>query len=315
MTRRPIPPTEFPPDRPYTAEPPPDSRPPPREAPPDPPRRRWALRLFLGAGALLVLALLGLEAWRFVTGLLERSLLLGGLLAVLIVATAAGGLAIVLKELRDIARLARLQAFRDTATRLMASEMHGEAEGLLGRVETMYRRRDDLAPLLDEHASRKSDALADGERLALFARTVLEPIDRRARREVVRAARDVGGLTAISPLGLLDAIVVLAHTFTMIRRIATLYGFRPGPAAMVSLARRTLRNVLYAGVAEVVSDAAVESTGASIAGVFSAKAAQGIVNGLLCARLGLAAMEQCRPLPFTDRDRPRLRHIRAELLD
>ena len=80
------------------------------------------------------------------------------------------------------------------------------------------------------------------------------------------------------------------------------------------LLRRTLRNVLVAGVGELLSDAAVETAGASLLSVLSARAGQGAVNGLLIAKLGLTAMQICRPLPFADGEAPSLRQLRAELL-
>lgn len=291
-----------------------DGNPPPSPiATAEPPPKRHALRLFLGAGAALILALLVLEAWFFVVGLFASSLVLGTGFALLILATAAGAIALVGRELRALMRLARLEAFRREGERLMGSDMHGDAGPLLARIEALYAGRPEVAPLLDAHRAHANDALADGERLHLFARGVLHPLDRHAYREVVKAARNVAGLTAISPLGLLDSAVVLMHTTAMVRRIATLYGVRPGAAGMARLLRRTLRNVLMAGVAELVGDSAVETLGASLTGALSAKAGQGLVNGLLCARLGLVAMELCRPLPFTEADRPRLSRLRREL--
>ena len=43
-------------------------------------------------------------------------------------------------------------------------------------------------------------------------------------------------------------------------------------------------------------------------------AAQGIGAGLLTARLGIKAMEVCRPLPWIDGDKPRLGDFRRELI-
>jgi putative membrane protein len=132
---------------------------------------------------------------------------------------------------------------------------------------------------------------------------------------VVRtAARDIGALTALSPLGLLDSFIVLARTLAMLRSIARLYGMRPGYFATISLLRRAFGNVLVAGVSELVSDAAVETLGASLLSMLSARAGQGVVNGLLAAKLGLSAMQVCRPLPFAEDEMPSLRQLRAELL-
>ncbi|CCK14610.1 Membrane protein YcjF [Cronobacter universalis NCTC 9529] len=41
---------------------------------------------------------------------------------------------------------------------------------------------------------------------------------------------------------------------------------------------------------------------------------QGLGAGLLTARLGVKAMELCRPLPWTEDDKPRLGDFRRQLL-
>ena len=46
----------------------------------------------------------------------------------------------------------------------------------------------------------------------------------------------------------------------------------------------------------------------------SARIAQGIGVGLLTARLGVKAMELCRPLAFQLNEKPKLSHIQQELL-
>ena len=90
---------------------------------------------------------------------------------------------------------------------------------------------------------------------------------------------------------MLDGLIVLGRTLAMLRAIARIYGVRPGSAATVSLLRRTLRNVVAAGVGELVSDAAVETLGASLLAFLSTRAGQGVLNGVLAARLGLSAMQ------------------------
>ena len=62
---------------------------------------------------------------------------------------------------------------------------------------------------IERFHSQASDALNDGERVRLFATTVLTPLDRRAYQAVTTCARDIGALTALSPLGVLDGLIVL----------------------------------------------------------------------------------------------------------
>src|SRR5690606_3009851 len=126
----------------------------------------------------------------------------------------------------------------------------------------------------------------DRERLILFERTVLAPVDRVAYRLVLDASRDIGLLTALSPLGLLDGFLVLWRTLVMLRAIARLYGMAPGALASLALLRRCIRNAALAGLADVVTHAAVEHVGVSLLALLSARAGQGAGNALLAARLG-----------------------------
>lgn len=293
--------------------PPPAPLVPERIAPP-PPRRPW-LRVLLGAGGALLLALLGLEAYDLLAGLFARSTLLGAAFALLIALVASGALGALGREVAGLRRLARAEELRQVGAQLIPSEVHGQADAFVAAVERLYRGRPDLAEAVARFHAQSSDALNDGERVRLLSRIVLGPLDREANRLVRAAARDIGALTALSPLGILDGLIVLARTLAMLRAIARLYGVRPGAATSLSLVRRTLRNVIAAGVGELLSDALVETAGASLLRVLSARAGQGAVNGLLAARLGLAAVQLCRPLPFLEGELPTLKQLRAELFE
>jgi putative membrane protein len=281
--------------------------------PVDRPRRPW-LRLFFGAGAVFLLSLLGLEAYGFIAGLFERSPVLGLGFALLLALVGVGAIGALGRELADLRRLQRAEELRLVGERLIASEVHGQADVYLARLEQLYRDRPELAEPIARFHVRASDALNDGEQLRLFGTTVLAPLDRQARRLVTLGARDTGALTALSPLGILDGLIVLWRTLSMLRAIARLYGIRPGAAASIRLLRRTLAHVLAAGVGELLSDAAVEAAGASLLSVLSARVGQGAVHGLLAARLGLAALQICRPLPFVEGELPSMKQLRADLL-
>ena len=54
--------------------------------------------------------------------------------------------------------------------------------------------------------------------------------------------------------------------------------------------------------------------GHGVAAKLSARLGEGVLNGLLTARLGLAAMDVARPLPFAALPRPKLSDIAADLI-
>ena len=54
--------------------------------------------------------------------------------------------------------------------------------------------------------------------------------------------------------------------------------------------------------------------GHGVAAKLSARLGEGVLNGLLTARLGLAAIEVARPLPFAALPKPALSDIAGDLL-
>jgi len=236
------------------------------------------------------------------------------LLGLLLVAAVTGTVGF-LDEWREIRRMRGRAVIRAEAERLAPSELHGEAQPLLERLATDLGRRRSLAEPLARWRRHGHDALSDGEQIRLFETNVLAPLDREAYRIVLASSRDIGVLTAFSPLGLLDGFLVLARTLAMLRAVARVYGVTPGRAGSLALLRRCLRNAALAGLADVLSQAAVEHVGASLMTLLSARAGQGAGNALLAAKLGLEAIRLTRPLPFIAEEPPSLRKIRSALLE
>jgi putative membrane protein len=54
--------------------------------------------------------------------------------------------------------------------------------------------------------------------------------------------------------------------------------------------------------------------GLGLAARISAKLGEGVLNGLMTARFGLAALEVCRPLPFIRETPPRLADVAGEII-
>ncbi len=65
---------------------------------------------------------------------------------------------------------------------------------------------------------------------------------------------------------------------------------------------------------ELVREVGMDWMSQDLAARLSTRAAQGIGAGLLTARLGIKAMELCRPLPWIDDDKPRLGDFRRQLI-
>ncbi|WP_207481119.1 TIGR01620 family protein [Arenibaculum pallidiluteum] len=267
--------------------------------------RRWGLRLFFGSAAALVVASLGFDTAALLGRAWAVSPWLGGAVGALVIGLLLGLIGLAAGEMAGLRRLERVEALR--ARDGEGGKAHAAA------IAGLYRERPDLRAAVDALQRQVTDAHDEAEAMALVDRILMNRIDARAYELVLRAARDTALATAVSPSALLDAALVVWRNLRLVREIATLYGIRPGWVGGVRLLRRITAHLAVAGVADTGSDLVVEGLGSGLAAAVSARLGQGMVNGLLTARIGLSAMQVCRPLPFPAGARPSLGKIRRAL--
>ncbi|MGR3321262.1 MAG: YcjF family protein [Pseudooceanicola sp.] len=261
---------------------------------------RWFWRL---AGALLV-TFLSLAAWEAATALVASSPLLGYAVSALMAAFVAVCLAIAVKELAAYSRLNRMDRLHAEAEAVLAEGDLKRARALSGRLVALYDGRDELSWGRERLREREADLFDAEGVLALAEAELLAPLDAAALREVEAAARQVATVTAIVPLALADVAAALTSNLRMIRRIAEIYGGRSGTLGSWRLTRAVMTHLVATGAVAVGDDTIGSLLGGTMLARLSRRFGEGIVNGTLTARVGVAAMEVCRPLPFSKSRRP-----------
>jgi putative membrane protein len=140
------------------------------------------------------------------------------------------------------------------------------------------------------------------------------PLDQRAKAVISASARRVSVVTAVSPHALFDMAYVLWEATRLIRRLAALYGGRPGALGLFRLTKAVLSHLAVTGSIAVGDTILQQLVGRGVAGRISTKLGEGVINGLMTARIGLSAMDICRPLPFLAKERPRLKDLTGNLV-
>ncbi|WP_438442371.1 TIGR01620 family protein [Kluyvera georgiana] len=236
---------------------------------------------------------------------------LGGCVAgALIVGAGVGSVA---TEWRRLWRLRQRAQERDEARTLMHSHGVGKARAFC---EGLARQAglDHSHPALQRWYAAIHETQSDREVVSLYAHLVQPVLDAQARREISRSAAESTLMIAVSPLALVDMGFIAWRNLRLINRIANLYGIELGYYSRLRLFRLVLINIAFAGASELVREIGMDWMSQDLAARLSTRAAQGIGAGLLTARLGIKAMELCRPLPWIDDDKPRLGDFRRELV-
>jgi putative membrane protein len=76
-----------------------------------------------------------------------------------------------------------------------------------------------------------------------------------------------------------------------------------------------LLTATFSVTTDMVGDIVGAHLGGRLAGLLSGKLAEGIYAGVRTARLGLLTVDQCRPLPFGEGNRPNLRQLVSQSLE
>jgi putative membrane protein len=308
---------DAPPPAPETAPPVEDAAPPPAMARAmrlaARPRSRLSGLFWSLLGSFLLFAL-SLAAWDWAARLLARHPLLGAVATGLLAGTVVVALAIAGRELLAIRRLARIDHLQRQAAAALATGSLAEARAVTGGLADLYAERDGLAEPAARLRQQGAELLdADGLLRAAEA-ALLAPLDAQASREVEAAARQVAAVTAVVPLPLADVAAALAANLRMIRRLAEIYGGRSGLLESLRLVRAVMTHLVATGAVAVGDDLIGSVAGGTALARLSRRFGEGVVNAALTARVGLAAIEVCRPLPFLARERPAVTTILARAL-
>ena len=207
-------------------------------------------------------------------------------------------------------RLGKIRHEADAAARQNDKPL---AIDVADRLKRLYSGRKDLAWGLARLAEHEHDIMNAHELMRLTERTLVAPLDPYARGIVAASAKRVSVVTAVSPGALIDMAFVATENLRMLRRLATLYGARPGTLSLLALARMVVTHIVLTGGIALGDDVIQQVIGHGLTAKLSARLGEGIFNGALTTRIGIAAIDVCRPLPYIESQRPRFRELVAEV--
>ena len=274
----------------------------------------WFAKLFWAALIGLIGILITAAAWDYAVALIARNTILAQISLILLAVVAAGILVVVMREVRAFARLRKIDSLQIQTVSARADGGGPAALALVSRLEGMYSSREETRWGLQTLAQAKTEVL-DGDALLTIAETsLLGPLDELAKTRISAASRQVAAATALVPLALADVAVALVANVGMVRAVADIYGGRAGFFGSWRLLRAVATHLVATGAVAVGDDMLHSIAGGGLLSKISRRFGEGVINGALTARVGIAAMEVCRPMPFHALKRPNVSRLTAKAL-
>jgi putative membrane protein len=262
-------------------------------APPAPKRKLHSL--FWSALAGLISLVILTSLYSFIENMFIKAPWLGWVAAGVTAVLLLTSIVVMWREFRALRQLKRVGQWHETPV----------VSDIYVHLKTMPACSRGL--LLYEQAV-KGQIIDDADKLILLERVLVQS-DATSLALIAQASKRVSMVTALSPKAIVDIAMVGFTLVTLLRRIAEIYGLRPGTLAGFKLMRLAFTHLaVTAGLA--AGDTIISQfLGAGIAGRLSAKLGEGVVNGLLTARFGIAAQAICRPLVFKELNAPKLSEV------
>lgn len=270
-------------------------------------KHRLTLRsIFFAAFGLLVSFAIGIWTDDLIRAMFSRAGWLGWLTLIVAVIAVVSLIALLLREGLALRRLSAVQELRLAAAAAAERNDINKARKVTGKLLEITAALPQTARGRTIVQSLHDDVIDGCDLIRITEREILRPLDREARLLILNAAKRVSIVTAVSPRALVDIAYVVFESSRLIRRLSELYGCRPGSFGFLRLARSVIAHLAVTGTLAMGDSVVQQILGQGLASRLSAKLGEGVINGMMTARIGISAMDIVRPLPFDAEKRPNI---------
>lgn len=266
---------------------------------------------------LALISLLLLACWQWVDAVIvswQQNAIKGAIFSLLSAAVLAVACWLLWREWRLWRRLQQNSSWQRSAERIAQSVQYGEADALCLDIISQLPDTPMQQAAVRHWQEAAQPQHSDLEKLQLLDKLVLAPLDTQAKAIVWRAGTDTSLAVAVIPFALIDMVMVVWRSSRMVRQLAALYGAPVGQLRSLVMLKHALAAILWAGGSELALDMASDVMSSELTAKLSARAGQGVIAGLLVARLGNMAMQQLRPLPLAEKQRINVAKLSQSLI-
>lgn len=257
----------------------------------------WGLVFFTSLFGLFILWLTA-TLITSIEQLYERNDIIGWTAIVLSTLLILSLIVLIAKELISLSRLKKLGNLKVKGAEIHDNNQLKPAKNYARQIKQLYSDSPKRSWVLKALKEQEQTIMDGRELVELIDTEIGAPLDKEVQKIISETAKKVSILTAIAPGPFIDMAAVTLLNLIMIRKIAAVYGVRPGLWGLTRLGRNILAHLALSGGLAMTSDLLQPLIGSSIAAKLSKKLGEGMINGALTIRIGISAQEITRPIPY-----------------
>ncbi|MFW5450823.1 MAG: DUF697 domain-containing protein [Methylophagaceae bacterium] len=265
---------------------------------------KWMLTIF----TLLIMVIITWEIYTTFTELIEISFLLGNIFFLLLAMIISLVLLEGYKFYKGQNHLEQVAILREQAEMFVNERSHGKSSSFIESLRYTYKDSPQ-GDILHKALMDRPDYLNDAEIITHLSENFFIHLDKEAQRLIAAESFNISTLVALSPLVVVDSLVVLWRTTKMINQINRIYGLRLTQIGQWQNSIKIIKTTLLAAGSEIVISSIAGKVATDMASVVASSVAQGLVVGGYAAKVGLEAMRADRPITFTELEQPNIKLI------
>jgi putative membrane protein len=265
-------------------------------------------RLFFTSVGLLAILVLW-QTYTIMIELLNVSTALGSVFGVFLLILLQMIVAELYRFRKGQQHIAKIEALRNQADMLINERSHGKSDVFISPLSSLYKGKPQQA-FLDKTLQTLPDYLNDAELVARVSADFLTQLDEEAKRVISKESISSAGITAVSQVALIDSLIVIWKSLTMVNQINSIYGLSLSRVGQAKLYSRIVKAALLSAGSQIGLSSLAHKFAPGVSGTIMASLAQGLGVGTYVAKIGIEAMKQSRPIAFDDQQTPDINLIR-----
>ncbi|HEY9018120.1 DUF697 domain-containing protein [Thiomicrospira sp.] len=204
-------------------------------------------------------------------------------------------LGLITREIVGYWRMGHIQQVAEKWQQAIEQDDVKQAKNLLNYLLSLHAKSPKASALAQAYKNTIKSHHNIEQQWFIYDTMVAKPLLAQAKAIINKEALQAGGVGLLSPNNMIETLMLMWRSARVVRRIANLYGYRPGLVGNIKLLRMSLENVIIQQATDMLIEEGVSVLGKGLLSGLSQQAGKAASTGVLVKRIGKSALFLLNP--------------------